>query len=177
MRYFARIAIPALVLLFACATLQTGILPGKWVRKDEPTIPITMGWESKTHSHDMGDLIVTLPSGERYLGSFVRISDGVKVKSTMSVYNAWSMANVWPVGAGIGYYGVPGEWGGWGGDVYPDFATFERAYTGKVVAGLSSSEGHAIRCKFRVRDPQVGFISGGTGACQVSLGGHILLHF
>ena len=69
------------------------------------------------------------------------------------------------------------EWGGWGVGAFPDFASIERDYTGKVVGGLSSAKGNAIRCKFRVNDPQVGFISGGSGACQVSLGGHILLHF
>ena len=177
MSRFVLVGLAATGLALACATLQTGILAGKWVRPGHPTVPITMGWQSDTHSHVMGDMVVTFPSGERYLGSFVRVTDGVKVDYTMSVYNAWSMANVWPMGVGLGYYGLPGEWGGWGGGLYSDLATFERNFTGQVIAGLSSQEGHAIRCKFRVAEPQVGFVSGGTGACQVSIGGHILLHF
>ena len=60
-----------------CATMQTGILAGQWVRAGKANVPITMGWESVSHSHEMGDIMVTLPSGERYLGSYVRISDGV----------------------------------------------------------------------------------------------------
>ncbi|MFP6563392.1 MAG: hypothetical protein VCC68_02770 [Myxococcota bacterium] len=165
----------------ACATMQTGILPGKWLRDGKTTIPITMGWESISHSHQMGDMIVTFPSGEKYRGAFVRISSGVKVAYTTSVYNAWNMAGAWPMGVGYGYYGESMGWGGWDGDmgdgIYSDFAAFERNYTGKVVAGLSSQDGHALRCKFRVNDPQVGFISGGTGLCQVSIGGQIRLHF
>ena len=172
-KFIAAMAVFAL----SCATLQTGILPGKWMRGDHPVVPITMGWESRSASHEMGDLMVTFPSGERYHGAFVRITAGVKVDQRMAVYNAWTMEGVWPVGVSYGYYGVPGGWGGFAGGIYPDFASFERNYTGKIVAGLSSSEGHAIRCKFRVNDPQVGFISGGSGACQVSLGGHILVHF
>lgn len=171
----------ATVIALACATMQTGILAGQWVRPGHPSVPITMGWESVSHSHQMGDMMVTLPSGEHYRGAFVRIADGVKVAYTMSVYNSWSMAGVWPMGVGLGYYGMPLGWGGWDGDlgngVYSDFAAFERNYTGKVVAGLSSEDGHAIRCKFRVAEPQVGLISGGTGICQISLGGHIQLHF
>ena len=100
--------------LLACSTLQTGILPGKWLRDDQPRVVITMGWQSHTSTHETGDLRVTFPSGERYFGSFVRLIDGVKLTNRMSVYDAWSMANVWPAGAGLGYYGVPGEWGGWG---------------------------------------------------------------
>ena len=84
-------------------------------------------------------------------------------------------------GGGTGKSSSAPGWGGWDGNlgngIYSDFAAFERNYTGKVVAGLSSEDGHAIRCKFRVAEPQVGFISGGTGICQISLGGHIQLHF
>ena len=168
----------ALSLLFAaCATLQTGILPGKWLRGGHPVVPITMGWESRSASHETGDLMVTFPSGERYYGAFVRVVDGVKLQSRMSVYDAWSMAGAWPTGVGAGYYGLPGGWGAWGPEVYPDLVSFERNYTGKIVAGLSSAKGHAIRCKFRVNEPQEGFISGGSGACQVSLGGHIRIDF
>ena len=176
----SRVAIVALALaLFglACATLQTGILPGRWIRAGQPVVPITMGWESKSVSHEMGDMIVTLPSGERFHGAFVRLVDGVKVENRMAVYNAWSLAGAWPVGVGVGYYGLPGSWGGWGPAVYPDFASFEKNYTGRIVGGLSSPKGNAIRCKFRVNDPQQGFLSGGSGACQVSLGGHILVRF
>lgn len=165
----------------SCATMQTGILAGQWVRPGKATVPITMGWESVSHSHEMGDIMVTLPSGERYRGAFVRLVDGAKTAYTTSVYNAWSMANVWPIDVGVGYYGTPMGWGGWDGNLgngaYSNFAVFERNYTGAVVAGLSSSDGHALRCKFRVADPQVGFISGGRGLCQVSIGGHIQLHF
>ena len=177
MHRFEKLIAAVSVFALSCATLQTGILPGKWMRRDHPVVPITMGWESHSASHEMGDMMVTFPSGERYHGAFVRITDGVKVDHRMAVYNAWTMEGVWSTGVGYGYYGVPGGWGSWGGGIYPDFISFERNYTGKIVAGLSSSEGHAIRCKFRVNDPQVGFISGGSGACQVSLGGHILVHF
>ena len=176
----SRLAMVLLALAMAgvsCATLQTGILPGKWIRADHAMVRITMGWESKSAGHEVGDLIVTLPSGERYHGGFVRLVDGVKLEHRMSVYNAWSLANAWPMGVGMGYYGLPGSWGGWGPEIYPDFASFERNYTGEVGGGLSSAEGHAIRCKFRVNDPQEGFLSGGSGACQVSLGGHILINF
>lgn len=174
---FEQAAVALSVFALSCATLQTGILAGKWLQRDQRSVLITMGWESATASHDVGDLMVTFPSGERFHGSFVRISDGLKITHGMSVFDAWSMAKVWPTGVGLGYYGVPGEWGGWGEYTTPDFASFERDYTGKIVGALSSDQGHAIRCKFRVNDPQVGFISGGSGACQVSLGGHILLRF
>lgn len=182
-RVLCRIAALATLAVWssACATMQTGILAGQWVRPGKADVPITMGWESVSHGHEMGDIMVTLPSGERYRGAYVRIADGVKVAYTTSVYNAWSMANVWPMGVGIGYYGTPMGWGGWDGNlgngVYSSFDAFERNYTGQVIAGLSSSDGHAMRCKFRVANPEVGFISGGTGLCQVSVGGHIALHF
>ncbi len=174
---FARFMLAASAVIVSCATLQTGILAGRWLRSGQPPVRIVIGWESKSATHEVGDLMVTLPSGERYHGAYVRVVDGVKLESRMSVYNAWNLANAWPMGVGMGYYGLPGDWGAWGPEITPNFASFERNYTGKVIGGLSSAEGHAIRCKFRVNDPQQGLVSGGTGACQVSLGGHFLMHF
>jgi hypothetical protein len=146
----------------ACATLQTGILPGKLTEKDGESYSVTLGWESNGTVHDMGDMMLTLPNAERFRGSFVRISTGVKYGPSMSLYNVWNSYSTWGGGWGMPF-GSYGEW--------------TRAYSGKVLGSLSSQEGGLIRCKFEVTDAQVGFISGGTGECQTSTGGKIQLKY
>ena len=53
MHRFEKLIAAVSVFALSCATLQTGILPGKWMRRDQPVIPITMGWESHSASHEM----------------------------------------------------------------------------------------------------------------------------
>ena len=64
------------VAMLACATLQTGMLPGKLTEKNGTTYPVVIGWESKGREHNTGDMMMTLPSGVHFRGAFVRISTG-----------------------------------------------------------------------------------------------------
>lgn len=157
---FRALAVGVVLAAFACATLQTGMLSGKLTEKDGDTYPVAIGWESKGRDHSTGDMMMTLPSGERFRGSFVRISTGVKYGPALSLFNVWNSYSTWG-----GMWGLP----------FGTFGEFTRAYSGKVLGSLSSQEGGLIRCKFEVTDPQVGFISGGTGECQIAKGGHIRL--
>ena len=57
---------------------------------------------------------------------------------------------------------------------YGDFAHF---YTGKVVATLKGSEGHAMRCRLSLPRPAEGLLGGGEGTCQTTDGSRIDLEF
>ncbi len=150
------------VAMLACATLQTGMLPGKLTEKNGTTYPVVIGWESKGREHNTGDMMMTLPSGVHFRGAFVRISTGVKYGPSMSLYNVWNSYSTWG-----GMWGMP----------FGSYAEFTRAYSGKILGSLSSQDGRVIRCNFGVAFPQGGFVSGGTGECQISTGGHIKLRY
>ena len=57
---------------------------------------------------------------------------------------------------------------------YGDFA---HVYTGKVVAYMPGSEGHAMRCRLTLKRPQTGSVAGGRGECQTSDGSKVALDF
>jgi len=66
--------------------------------------------------------------------------------------------------------------GGWiaTGTSYGDFAHF---YTGRVVATLTGSEQHSMRCQFTLKAPETGLLAGGAGECQISDRGRVQLQF
>ncbi len=140
-------------------------MAGRWTPQSEPTEPVTFSWESAGSSH--GAMHTTLgPGGERFRGSFVRVTSEAKSELVTSVYSAWG-SGVWNTV----------EWGpGWGGEEVT-YAGFVKQYSGQVVATLFGDKGDSMRCRFTVSEPLQGLVAGGVGQCQVSNGGKIDVEF
>lgn len=167
--------------LFAsgCATPQTGIISARWTPPGKASEPIVISWESENQTQ--GRMFVQLgKGGERFRGSYVRVSAGTKVEAVQPIIAGWGP--VW------GDY----DWGdgfdpwGWGPDGGMPlggyvggaaFPVFIREYTGKVVATLFGNEGHSMRCRFTLAKPEQGLMGGGVGACQSSTGSKISARF
>jgi len=49
-----------------------------------------------------------------------------------------------------------------------DIGSFREEYANRIVATLFGDKGNAMRCGFRLFDPQKGFPGGGTGDCLIS---------
>jgi hypothetical protein len=49
-----------------------------------------------------------------------------------------------------------------------DIGSFREEYANRIVATLFGDKGNAMRCGFRLFDPQKGFPGGGGGSCLIS---------
>ena len=59
-----------------------------------------------------------------------------------------------------------------------DIDSFREEYANRIVATLFGDKGNAMRCGFKLFDPEKGFPGGGTGGCQISYGnGTIAVQF
>ncbi len=146
---------------------ETGLLPARWFAPDGRDIEVPFSFE--VENSKAGMLVTTLgKGGEHFRGRYVRVEQSTKGELVTEVYDGWSGPEweVWRRDA-------DGEWTA-SAKSFGDFADF---YTGKVVATLSGSENHAMRCRFTLKDPQGGWLHGGTGECQISDGSRVELDF
>lgn len=165
--------------LLGCMTPQTGVISAHWTPPGKSSEPIVISWESKNQSQ--GQMFVQLgKGGERFRGTYVRVSAGTKVEAVQTIISGWG-----PVWGGYDGGGGMDPWG-WGpGGGMPmggymgetSFPIFVREYSGKVVATLFGNEGHSMRCRFTLARPQEGLLGGGVGACQSSTGSQISARF
>ena len=59
-----------------------------------------------------------------------------------------------------------------------EIGSFREEYANRIVATLFGDKGNAMRCGFKLFDPEKGFPGGGTGGCQISYGnGTIAVQF
>ena len=166
-------AVAALVGAVACAgpgsgpAHETGLLPARWTPAAGPSVEVPFSFEAGGSS--AGELFTTLGAGgERFRGRYLLLEESTAGHLVTQVYDGWS-APEWSV-----WEREPD--GGWTAEAtsYGDFARF---YTGRVVAYLPGSAGHAMRCRFSLSRPGDGFLGGGTGECQTSDGGRVDLAF
>lgn len=146
---------------------KTGMLPARWTRKDGHAEEVPFSFESQSES--AGTMSTTLGrGGEHFRGDYVRVEKSTKGHLVTAVYDGWSSPEweVWD-------HDAEGHWKAAG----VSFGEFARFYTGKVLATLRGSEGNSMRCQLTLRQPQSGLLGGGSGACQVSDGGSLLLEF
>ena len=170
---FAVIAI-GLVGLFGCSgslpTLEpreTGMLPAHWIDPDGRREAVPFSFE--TANAKTGELLTTLgKGGENFRGPYVRVEQSTKGELITEVYDGWSSPE-WEAW----HHDADGQWTA----TAQSFGDFAHFYTGKVVATLSGSENHSMRCRFTLTDPQGGGLHGGTGECQISDGARVALDF
>ena len=165
--------------LLGCMTPQTGVISAHWTPPGKSSEPIVISWESENQSQ--GRMFVQLgKGGERFRGTYVRVSAGTKVEAVQPIISGWG-----PVWGDYDWGGGMDPWG-WGpGGGMPmggymgeaSFPIFVREYSGKVVATLFGNEGHSMRCRFTLARPQEGLMGGGVGACQSSTGSQISARF
>ena len=63
--------------LLGCMTPQTGVISAHWTPPGKSSEPIVISWESKNQSQ--GQMFVQLgKGGERFRGTYVRVSAGTK---------------------------------------------------------------------------------------------------
>jgi len=146
---------------------KTGMLPARWTPPKGQPEPVPFSFEAKSAS--TGTMFTTLgKGGERFHGSYVRVEKSSKDHLVTAIYNGWSSPE-WE----MWQHDPDGQWTATGVSI-GDFARF---YTGKVVAVLNSKDGRSMRCQLTLKQPQVGLLGGGSGACQVSDGGRLALTF
>jgi len=152
------------------APTSTGMLPARWTpaggsRESSEEVPFTFDGEGTS----TGLLSTTLGrGGEHFRGSYVLLQESTQGHVVTAVYDGWSTPewDLWEKDP-------DGQWTAMATS-FGDFADF---YTGKVVAYLPGSKGHAMRCRFTLNQPEAGFVEGGTGECQTSDGGAVALEF
>ena len=165
--------------MVGCATPQTGIIAAHWTPPGKSSEPIVISWESVNSSQ--GHMFVQLgKGGERFRGTYVRVSAGTKVEAVQTIVSGWG-----PVWGGYDWGPGMDPWG-WGPDGgmgmgnymgVSSYPVFIQKYTGKVIATLFGNEGHSMRCRFTLANPQMGLMGGGVGACQSSKGSKISAKF
>jgi len=142
-------------------------LPARWATAEGRSLDVPFTFEAESAS--AGVLFTTLgPGGESFRGSYVLLQDATAGHVVTAIYDGWSAP----------------EWELW--EKQPDgqwmaeatrFGDFANFYTGQVLAYLSGSRGDAMRCRFRLGNPDAGFLGGGAGECQASDGGRVDLDF
>lgn len=161
----------ALACLLSCAsgpgTHAKGMLPARWTAADGTSQEVPFSYESQSDTH--GVMYATLgKGGEHFRGSYVRVEKSTKGHLVTAVYDGWSSPE-WQVWE----HDPDGEWTATATS-YGDFAHF---YSGKVVATLTGSEHHLMRCHFTLKAPEAGLLGGGEGECQISDRGRVHLQF
>ncbi len=146
---------------------ETGMLPARWTAPDGRSEEVPFSFDAEGSS--TGQLFTTLGrGGEHFRGSYVLLEQSTQGHLVTEVYEGWSTPE-WTV-----WEKEPdGHWTA-EATTFGDFASF---YTGRVVAYLPGSEGHAMRCRFTLSRPGEGFLAGGRGECQTSDGGAVDLTF
>jgi hypothetical protein len=148
-------------------TTSSGMLPALWTPPDESSREVPFAFEGE--GAGTGMLFTTLGrGGEHFRGRYVLLEDSTEGHLVTAVYDGWSAPewNIWEKEP-------DGQWTA-EATSYGDFADF---YTGRVVAYLPGSEGHAMRCRFTLNEPQGGFLKGGKGECQTTRGSRLDLEF
>ncbi len=148
--------------LTGCATI--GLMSGRLFVPGQLVAPVVFRFESD-RSGKGGTLSVRLPSGEAFSGRYGQITPTTPDNSLAPFFTGWA-----PGWSDWGPFGEPWLVGA-------DVTTFVRNYSGKVVATLVGDKGGAMRCRFRLSDPEAGMDSRGVGECQVSSGGRIDVQF
>jgi hypothetical protein len=152
---------------FGGGARETGMLPARWTAPDGSSQEVPFSFDAV--SSETGGMFTTLgKGGEHFRGLYVRVEQSTQGHLVSEVYDGWS-APEWEV-----WQKDPdGHWTALATS-YGEFAHF---YTGKVVATLSGSENHSMRCRFTLANSQSDLLQGGKGECQVSDGGRIDLEF
>ena len=121
--------------LLSCvsAPRQSGDFAARWTSPSRDVQEVGFSWRA-TSEPTLGKLSTRL-GGERFSGYFALIREtGAPVIT--SVYQRWDH---------VAY--AAHDWGaGFDGFEPVDYATFVRAYSGRVLATLSSKRGAAMRC-------------------------------
>lgn len=148
--------------LSGCATI--GLMSGRLFAPGQLVAPVVFQIESDRVGTG-GSLSVRLPSGEAFSGRYVQVTLTTPASTLAPLFAGWA-----PGWTDWGPFGEPWLAGA-------DATTFGRNYSGKVVATLLGDRGNAMRCRFRLSDPEAGMSSRGLGECQVSSGGRIDVQF
>lgn len=163
-----RLALAALVLAACSKGEFTGEVAQSSVPATGETPPppkhegVPFTWESVDDAYG-GRIQATLPDGEAFKGRFHQIVTTVPVSRYDDFYGWW-YAGPW--------LGPSWRWGGaW--PYYDSLEEFVTHYTGTVVARLTGSRGHQMRCHFKLDDRYGGLAAGGKGECQLSTGERI----
>jgi hypothetical protein len=156
-------------LLAGCSSTGTGYLGGMLTAPGRPVSPVEFNWTAD--SSRRGTIAAALPTGERFTGKFVQVTREVPDTELVSM-----------VGPIAGFTDAVAREGGTGSqDVWTnavEIGSFREEYANRIVATLFGDKGNAMRCGFKLFDPEKGFPGGGTGGCQISYGnGTIAVQF
>lgn len=146
---------------------STGMLAARWIPLEGPSQEVPFSFEGEGTS--TGFLFTTLgKGGEHFRGSYVLLQESTQGHLVTAIYDGWSTPewNLWEKEP-------DGHWTA-KATTYGEFADF---YTGKVVAYLPGSRGDAMRCRITLNQPEGGFLTGGSGACQTTSGSRVDLDF
>ena len=150
-----------------CSSTGTGI--SERYRRPGGREPVEFNWTAD--SSRRGTIAAALPTGERFTGNFVQVTREVPDTELVSM-----------VGPIAGFADAVAREGGTGSqDVWTnavEIGSFREEYANRIVATLFGDKGNAMRCGFKLFDPEKGFPGGGTGACLISYGnGTIAVQF
>lgn len=149
------------------AAHETGMLPARWTGPNGHSQEVPFSFEASNAK--MGKMYTTLgKGGEHFQGIYVRVEASTKGHLVTEVYNGWSSPEweIWQKDA-------DGHWTA----TAKSFGEFAHFYTGKIVASLRGNQGHQMRCRFTLTNPQADLLRDGTGECQITNGERIDLNF
>lgn len=142
------------------------MLPARWTDAQGQSREVPFSFEARGPG---GEMFTTLGrGGEHFRGPFVHVRASTQGEVITEVYDGWSSP----------------EWEAWQHEPDGDwvatatsFGEFAHFYTGRVVATLQGSEGHAMRCRLTLTNPHADLLESGHGTCQISDGGRLDLEF
>jgi hypothetical protein len=151
-------------LLAPSAQALGGIMAGRWSPMGREPETVTVSFNSDRKGQ--GTMHITLGrEGERFKGTYLRLGADAPRNRLSLIYGAWTSSAF--DGFESGPYGS-----GWVREEIT-IQSFQRRYSGEVVASLAGDRGNSVRCRFRVRRPDLGLPGGATGRCQVTDGSTI----
>jgi hypothetical protein len=148
-------------LLTACApAASTGYLGGLLSVSKQPAKGLELVWTAD-QSGVRGTITTALPSGERFKGNFVQVTQEIPDTELVPMVNP--IAGFTDAVAREGGTALQDVWAN-----AAELGWFRTEYANRIVAVLFGDKGNAMRCGFRLFDPAQGFRGGGTGTCAIS---------
>ncbi|UJR87201.1 hypothetical protein [Sandaracinus amylolyticus] len=139
--------------LVGCGT--TGVGDGVLERDGKPEEggDVAFTWRADPNATE-GSIHAVLPDGRAFDGRFMQVHSSVVREDLGPYWSSWAAPS----------YSE--------GTTYHD-ASFDRVYSGRMVAQLRGPEGQRMRCVFQLARPEEGPEAGGAGRCQLSTGERI----
>lgn len=153
----------AVLLCLAAAQPQGGSIAGTW--KPPTGEPGAVSLSYHREQEGAGRISVVLPTGEVFVGEYLRLSGDLKSARIDRIFARWQSEGFDQFE--VGPAGQPWD------RRHSAVVTFRRKHLDRVVATLISETRKTMRCSFALVSPKLGLPGGASGRCQLTDGATI----